>query len=89
MSYTVVLALAAREDLRGLPKLEAKRILMKIKILEVNPFPRGKNPRRLRGKGNGYRLRMGDYRALYMIEGKHVTVFAIGNRKNVYRRIDT
>lgn len=86
MNYSLILTPEAQQDLRKLPKFEAKRLALKTKILESNPFPKSKNPKKLSGD-NSYRLRIGNYRALYKIKDNQVIVFAIGDRKNVYRRI--
>lgn len=86
MNYQVILPLEAQKDLRKLPKSEARHVAVKIKlILEKNPWPQGKNPKKLHGSKD-YRLRIGNYRALYEIQDDQVTVFAIGNRKDIYRR---
>lgn len=35
----------------------------------------------------GYRkLRVGDYRVIYKVDGKHIVIFKIGHRKEVYRQ---
>jgi mRNA interferase RelE/StbE len=34
--------------------------------------------------GSGRRLRVGDYRVIYRIEGENLTVHAVGHRKDVY-----
>ncbi len=42
----------------------------------------------LRKTLEGYwKLRVGDYRVVYKVEGNEVWIFAIINRKNVYRKI--
>lgn len=64
---------------------EREHILEKIStVLSSNPFPVGKNPMRLKGE-NAFRLRIGDYRVIYTIEGHNVLVYAIRNRKDAYR----
>jgi mRNA interferase RelE/StbE len=41
--------------------------------------------KKLKGSRNEYRLRVGDYRALFELEGRTATVYAVGNRKDIYR----
>ena len=41
--------------------------------------------KKLKGSRNEYRLRMGDYRALFELEGRTATVYAVGDRKEIYR----
>ena len=51
--------------------------------LEVDPRPHG--CKKLKGR-DAYRIRIGDYRAIYEIQDAHLilTVIIIGDRKNVY-----
>ena len=88
MTYEINFLAEAQEDLKKLPWLEAKRIVKKIgSSLSVNPFPRGKNPKCLRGKPRRYRLRTGNYRVIYRVESREVVVEVVGNRRDVYRRL--
>lgn len=34
--------------------------------------------------GSGHRLRVGDYRVLYRLDGDALTIHAVGHRKDVY-----
>jgi mRNA interferase RelE/StbE len=43
------------------------------------------NVKKLKGSSNEYRLQVGDYRVLFELEGRTVTVYAVGNRKDIYR----
>ncbi|MFN3477527.1 MAG: type II toxin-antitoxin system RelE family toxin, partial [Candidatus Methylomirabilales bacterium] len=56
----------------------------KILTLETNPRPLGSQ--RLRG-GEGYRLRVGDYRVLYTIDDRtqRILVYSVAHRREVYR----
>jgi mRNA interferase RelE/StbE len=52
--------------------------------LTQNPIGHGKP---LTGKLKGlWRLRVGDWRVIYEIEGSKVIIYTIGNRKDVYKR---
>lgn len=71
--------------MEGLDAGLRKRIIEKLKELEENPFPRGSI--KLRGEKDAYRLRIGDYRILYIVlwdEGVAL-VFKIDHRSTVYR----
>jgi mRNA interferase RelE/StbE len=35
-------------------------------------------------KGNGCRLRIGDWRVIFIEDAKSITVIAVGNRKEIY-----
>jgi mRNA interferase RelE/StbE len=41
--------------------------------------------KKLKGSKNEYRLRVGDLRVLFEIEGKRLVVYAVGNRKDIYK----
>lgn len=77
---------AARKTLKKLPVSTASRILSKIEDYAADPESQANNVRALRGR-IGYRLRVGDYRVLFAIEGGSVavmTVYKVGHRKEVY-----
>jgi len=84
MPYTVKLKRSAEKELDNLPiKIHDKVINILISLKE-NPFPR--NFKKLRGR-EGYRIRVGDYRILYLIDesDKNVEVISVAHRKEVYR----
>ncbi|WNZ29926.1 MAG: type II toxin-antitoxin system RelE/ParE family toxin [Candidatus Bathyarchaeota archaeon] len=80
MTYKVLLHPKAAKTLSKTQ--EKTRIINKLKQLKTNPQKTGK-PLKL---SEYYRLRIGDYRAIYEIDQtkKQVTVLYIGHRKNVY-----
>ena len=59
------------------------RLSRKILTLEDNPRPRG--IKKLSGREE-YRLRVGDYRVLYLVDDRNriVTIVTIGHRREVY-----
>jgi mRNA interferase RelE/StbE len=69
------------DDLRSLPKKEADQILRKIARLANGLHG---NIKRLQNADVGYRMRMGDYRILFDVEGDVIVIQKIGNRKDVY-----
>jgi mRNA interferase RelE/StbE len=73
--------------LKGVPRGAAARIIMVIEALGRNPFPQG--TKKLSGKHDIYRLRVGNYRILYQVREKIlvVLVVSIGHRREVYRRL--
>lgn len=79
--YTVRYTESALEDLRDLPKREAAQIVKKVARLEGGLYG---NIKRLQGTDCGYRLRMGDYRVLFDLQGTIILVQKIGHRKEVY-----
>lgn len=69
------------------PKKIRQQIVKKIAALSLNPKPPGCC--KVQGMSNGsdevYRIRSGDYRALYALSDNEVLVLDIGHRKDVYR----
>ena len=84
MTYTVTLRATAEKELDGLPEKVADRIMDRLLALEENPRPAG--CKKLKGR-EAYRVRVGEYRALYLIndKAKEVIIESIGHRKDVYK----
>lgn len=90
MPRHVVVLLPAAE--RALEKIStgdrrtAQRIAVVLRALAADPRPSG--VRALVGAEGQFRIRVGDYRVVYMIEDARliVTVIRIGHRREVYRR---
>lgn len=82
MSYRVLLHPKAAEFLRKIEVNLRNRIKDSLRQLENSPKKRGKRLRHT----PFYRIRIGDYRAIYMVEeeDKRVVVLFIGHRKDVY-----
>jgi mRNA interferase RelE/StbE len=85
MRYQVVIKRSAEKELDALSERLRLRVAARLLSLGDNPRPSGIG--KLQG-GDGYRLRIGDYRVLYTIDDSNriVTVFAIGHRRDIYRR---
>lgn len=68
----------------GLSKEVQERIIADLDLLVVNP--RAVDARKLAGR-DGYRLRVGDYRALYDVDkdNRQFVVFWLGDQKDAYR----
>ncbi len=83
--YKIIILEKAEEQLSHLPSKEADQIAKKINRLSDNPQLIGS--KKLIGYGKVYRIRQGNYRIIYMIENKvlTITVIKIGHRKNIYK----
>ena len=83
MSHEVRIIPSAEKEMNRLPSTVHARLSKKLLSLGDNPRPRG--VRKLSGREE-YRLRVGDYRILYVIDdSKHiVTILAVGHRREVY-----
>lgn len=82
--YTVEIKRSAEREMDRLPEDVHMRISEKILALETNPRPPASM--KLRG-GEGYRLRIGDYRVLYTVDDKlhRVLVYGVAHRREAYR----
>jgi len=85
MRYTIEFKPSARRQFDKLDRPMKRRIGTAIDLLASNPLPRGVE--KLHGEEAVFRIRVGDYRVLYEIEGKKLLVFVlrIGHRREVYR----
>jgi mRNA interferase RelE/StbE len=82
--YVIRIKASAERDMESLPRNVLRRIRDAILLLENSPRPR--SAKRLQGR-QGYRIRVGQYRILYLIDdSQHVVdVVAVGHRRDVYR----
>jgi mRNA interferase RelE/StbE len=60
----------------------ARRILDKLDGLSKGPVP--SDAKRIVGETNVFRIRIGDYRALYRIAEEKIVIFSIDKRSRVY-----
>lgn len=83
--YELRFSLAAAKALKKAPREVAVRIRSKLDELAVDPFS-APNVKKLTDHP-GYRLRVGDWRVLYLVEREVlvIQVVEIGHRKEVYR----
>ena len=84
MSWKIDIVRDARKELARLHPQMQPRISKAILALENNPFPSG--CKKLKNR-DGFRLRVGDYRVLYLADAKlkRIVIGAIGHRREVYR----
>lgn len=81
--YRLVIDRYAQKQLEKISPPQFNRIIKAINDLANDSRPHGY--KKLTGRP-GYRIRVGDYRIIYNIEDKILTVFVIdiGHRKNIY-----
>ena len=86
-NYKIEVSSTAEKALKKIPKKDLIKIVEAIQILAINPFPEG--CRKLAGEEGTYRIRQGNYRIIYEIEGKKliVLILKVGHRKDIYRNI--
>jgi mRNA interferase RelE/StbE len=85
VSYKVEILRGALKQLKKIPSELQERIQIKIDDLATEPRPNG--VKKLKGKENAYRIRVGDYRVIYDIfdDILVVNVVEVGHRKNIYK----
>jgi mRNA interferase RelE/StbE len=86
VKYRTEFTAAARAEIRELPKDVAVRILAKLAELECEPT--GFKTTALVSAPEFRRLRVGDYRVIYRVEGDQLVVLVVrvGHRREVYER---
>jgi len=86
MIYKIIFASVAKRQFDKLPKQIQKQLGNAIAKLAYDPRPHGTV--KLIGKENLYRIRDGNYRAIYQIKNDQllILVVKIGHRKDVYKK---
>ena len=85
MRYQLEFTASALREFRSLNAQIQTRIAARVTALCDDPFPPG--IKKLQGQPGHFRLRVGDYRVIYRVDGHRVVVVIvrIGHRKDVYR----
>lgn len=83
MSFGIFLSTEAAKFLKNLDKEDKYRIVEKLKLLENGPF--SLPYKKIKGRENTYRIRVGDFRVIYSIRGYEIRVLKIGLRKGIYK----
>lgn len=85
MAWRVEVSGRAARDLASLPRPVLRRV--DSRILDLGGDPRPPGCRKLRGGEGAWRLRVGDYRILYVVDdpNKLVTVARVLHRSVAYR----
>ena len=84
--YRLLIKASARKEIEAIRSKDARRRIVE-RIQALAGDPRGHGSEKLAGSGNRYRARQGNFRIVYLIddERREVTIFKVGDRKNVYR----
>jgi mRNA interferase RelE/StbE len=89
VKYTFRFSTHAQRQLRAIGQVEALRLLTALTPLGADPYADGPDVKRLSGHDGLYRLRVGDYRLVYEIQGDVLVILVlhVGNRRDVHRRL--
>jgi mRNA interferase RelE/StbE len=84
-SYRVALAASAAKELHGLPAKMVVRIIPRLEHLASTPRPPG--CKKLKGGDKEWRIRVADYRIVYVVDdaARTVDVTRIAHRREVYK----
>lgn len=82
--YSVEVKVSARKELDALPDLVLARVIRKLESLADVPRPAG--CKKLKGYKDQWRIRIGDWRVVYLIDEtvKLVSIMRIAHRREVY-----
>ena len=83
MNYQIEWKEDAFKELERLESCVSKRIYLKVESLAKNPF--FGDVKRLKGSKD-LRLRVGDYRVIFDVQGDKIIILKVGHRKNIYGR---
>lgn len=83
-SYSLEIKFSAQKELDALDNAVFARIDRKILALADNPRPAG--CKKLKGHKDHWRIRVGDWRVLYIIDdaSRHVSITRVAHRREVY-----
>jgi mRNA interferase RelE/StbE len=86
VTYAIIVAPAARRQLRKLDPVARRRIQAAIDLLAENPRPPA--AKRLVNFTGEWRVRIGDYRIVYDIEDDQLVVLVLsaGHRREIYNQ---
>lgn len=88
-SYKIEFKQSAYKEFKSLPENIRDRISEAIKILCINPYSELLVYKKIKGKDNYYRIKIGVYRVIYSIYNDIlvVKVIRVGHRKDIYKFI--
>ena len=81
VNYTLAISEEAIAQLRSLPKEQRRRIGDRLTRLQHGLAG---DVKKLSGREDKYRLRAGNFRVLFTLNGRQISVYAVKDRKEVY-----
>ena len=79
--YNLLISEEARQQLRALPKPLRRNIGQRLDALQIGLAG---DVKKLTAREHKYRLRVGNYRILFRLEGAAIFVYAVKHRREVY-----
>ncbi len=85
MAYRILITKTAKKDIDGLEPIVKKRLGKKL-LYVTSLTDIARVAKRLEGDMTGeYRIRIGDHRVLFDLDGKDIIIVRVQHRKDVYR----
>jgi mRNA interferase RelE/StbE len=81
MLYNLLIGEEAREQLRSLPKSIRRNIGQRLESLQDGLAG---DVKKLTAREHKYRLRVGNYRILFVLEGSTIFIYAVKHRREAY-----
>ncbi|MGI4785034.1 MAG: type II toxin-antitoxin system RelE family toxin [Janthinobacterium lividum] len=81
----LIIIKTAGKELRTLPKQDAERLLTRLEAIAAAPSSRHPATTEMVGQPGFWRVRQGDWRAIFEIANGDVVVIKIGHRGEVYK----
>jgi len=87
MAYRIEVTPRVQKDLKALPIRDRQRVADQIDALKTDPRPMG--CKKLKGREDFWRIRVGDYRVVCQVEDDvlWVLIVRVGDRKEIYEII--
>ena len=88
MSYSVRTTKKAEKQIRALPESVKKKIGEIVDVLKNEAIPaRRYDVKKIKGRKNIYRIRVGSYRMLYLLDENRITILLVLHRSKAYEKI--
>jgi mRNA interferase RelE/StbE len=87
LTYSIVIQKKAVRVLQSLPRTHLRKLSELLETLKVDPIPwKSFDVRKIEGIEDTYRVRIGDYRAVYFIDkaGRTIHILKFDTRGKVY-----
>lgn len=81
MRYRLEIKEEARQQLRALPKEQRRNIGWRLDVMQTDLTG---DVKKLAARNHEYRLRVGSFRVLFMLESDLISVYAVKDRKEAY-----
>jgi len=75
------------KSIEKLPSPIQEKILEEVVGLSSNYLPDGKRIKKVQGRKNTYRLRIGSYRAIFTIQGEKIFILLVIHRKDLEKKL--